>query len=233
MGLETATYISSLVTTNPVSEDGVDEGDDHLRLIKSVLQNTLTGVIVLTGTEAQGATVNDYVLTVSPAPTGYVADMVFLFKANHTNTSTATFKLAGLSALPFTAIRSSITWMGGEVVSGDYVAAIYDSGSASVRLLSSNDAVSRNGDTMASLTVTGALAAGTLAVSGTATGVTPTAGDNSTKFATTAFVVGLGMSALLPGQTGRGGLPIRSDGTTADWGATAFDGLALQRAGVW
>lgn len=40
MGLETANYITQLVATNPVIGDPVKEGDDHLRLIKSVLQNT-------------------------------------------------------------------------------------------------------------------------------------------------------------------------------------------------
>lgn len=41
MGLETATYVSELVATNPVSGDNIGQGDDHLRLIKAVLQNTL------------------------------------------------------------------------------------------------------------------------------------------------------------------------------------------------
>ena len=41
MGLEVATYISSLVTSNPVGgADQKAQGDDHLRLIKSVLQST-------------------------------------------------------------------------------------------------------------------------------------------------------------------------------------------------
>ena len=38
MGLETASYISQLVDTNPVVGDPVGEGDDHLRLIKTVLK---------------------------------------------------------------------------------------------------------------------------------------------------------------------------------------------------
>jgi len=38
MGLETASYISQLVDTNPVVGDAVGEGDDHLRLIKAVLK---------------------------------------------------------------------------------------------------------------------------------------------------------------------------------------------------
>jgi hypothetical protein len=40
MGLETATYVSSLVATNPTGADQKRQGDDHLRLIKSTLQAT-------------------------------------------------------------------------------------------------------------------------------------------------------------------------------------------------
>ena len=41
MGLETGTYISDLVPTNPGASDDQKYGDDHLRLIKSAIQNTL------------------------------------------------------------------------------------------------------------------------------------------------------------------------------------------------
>lgn len=40
MGLETATYLSDLVSTNPLSTDKKKQGDDHLRLIKAALQAT-------------------------------------------------------------------------------------------------------------------------------------------------------------------------------------------------
>ncbi len=41
MGLETGTFIDDLVTTNPLgASDEVKQGDDHLRLIKSVLKTT-------------------------------------------------------------------------------------------------------------------------------------------------------------------------------------------------
>lgn len=41
MGLEAATFIDNLVTTNPVTGDDVSQGDDHIRLIKAVLKQTL------------------------------------------------------------------------------------------------------------------------------------------------------------------------------------------------
>lgn len=40
MGLETGTYVSDLTPTNPISTDKKGQGDDHLRLIKAVLQAT-------------------------------------------------------------------------------------------------------------------------------------------------------------------------------------------------
>jgi hypothetical protein len=39
-GLETAQYVSGLVSTNPATGDNVSQGDDHLRLLKAVLLNT-------------------------------------------------------------------------------------------------------------------------------------------------------------------------------------------------
>lgn len=40
MGLESATWIDDLVTTNPATTDLKQQGDDHLRMIKEVLKNT-------------------------------------------------------------------------------------------------------------------------------------------------------------------------------------------------
>ena len=55
MGIESASYISELVDTNPVVGDPVGEGDDHLRLIKTVLQtqfpNLTAGAVNTTQTE--------------------------------------------------------------------------------------------------------------------------------------------------------------------------------------
>ena len=41
MGIEVATYISGLDENNPAGSDNISEGDDHLKLIKTVLKNTL------------------------------------------------------------------------------------------------------------------------------------------------------------------------------------------------
>ena len=38
MTVESATYISQLNTAFPAAGDNISEGDDHVRLVKSVLQ---------------------------------------------------------------------------------------------------------------------------------------------------------------------------------------------------
>lgn len=40
MAVESASWVTQLVATNPVVGDPVGEGDDHLRMIKTVLQNS-------------------------------------------------------------------------------------------------------------------------------------------------------------------------------------------------
>jgi hypothetical protein len=51
MALETGTYISDLVATNPTSGDPLSQSDDHLRLLKSTIQATFPSVTgAVTGT---------------------------------------------------------------------------------------------------------------------------------------------------------------------------------------
>lgn len=55
MALETGTYVSDLVTTNPVASDGLVQGDDHIRLLKSTIKNTFSNftAVALASTQAQ------------------------------------------------------------------------------------------------------------------------------------------------------------------------------------
>lgn len=43
-GLESVTYISDLVATNPLSSDPAYQGDDHLRAIKTAIKNTFPNI---------------------------------------------------------------------------------------------------------------------------------------------------------------------------------------------
>ena len=58
MGLESATYISELVSANPTATDPISQGDDHLRLIKAVLKNQFSGLSGTTAVTADGAEMN-------------------------------------------------------------------------------------------------------------------------------------------------------------------------------
>lgn len=54
MALETGTYISDLVITNPTAADPKAQGDDHLRLVKATVKATfpnLSGAVTATHTE--------------------------------------------------------------------------------------------------------------------------------------------------------------------------------------
>lgn len=64
MPLETATYVSDLVTSNPAASDGMNNADDHMRMIKATLKTTfpsITGAVTATHTQinnAVAATIN-------------------------------------------------------------------------------------------------------------------------------------------------------------------------------
>jgi hypothetical protein len=58
MGVETATYISQLSTTNPLGSDPISEGDQQIRLIKTVLQAQFSGLAGTTAVTADGAEMN-------------------------------------------------------------------------------------------------------------------------------------------------------------------------------
>jgi len=72
MGVETATYISELSATNPLGTDPISEGDDQIRLVKSVLQSQFTslGAAAVTGTAAELNLIDGY--------TGTTAELNYL-----------------------------------------------------------------------------------------------------------------------------------------------------------
>ena len=79
MGLETGSTISSFITSNPTSSDPVNQGDDHLRLIKSVLQAQFPGsgglgyATAITTTEAEINSLHTgSISTILPTISGYV-----------------------------------------------------------------------------------------------------------------------------------------------------------------
>lgn len=77
MAVESATYVSELVDTNPPSSDNVSQGDDHIRLIKDVLQNTFPSA-----SGVYTALVHDWTAVQTFTGTGSLAAPVELISTN-------------------------------------------------------------------------------------------------------------------------------------------------------
>lgn len=148
MGLETGTYISDLVSTNPVSGDPKSQGDDHIRLLKSTIKATFPNV--------------NAAVTPTDEELNFVDGVT-------SNIQTQLDLKAPLASPVFT---------------------------------------------------------------GTPESTTPAEGDNSTKIATTAFVVNAALTSSLPGQTGNAGKVIMTDGSTADWESTLDTSILVPLVGT-
>lgn len=122
MALETGTYVNALVSSNPASTDGLAQADDHIRLIKTTLKNTLpnaTGAItashselnVLDGATATTAELNALSgLTASTAELNYTDGVTSNLQtqmntkapiASPTFTGTATVPSASITTVDF------------------------------------------------------------------------------------------------------------------------------------
>ena len=97
MALETGTVVNDLVITNPPSGDPKSQGDDHIRLLKTVIKNTFpgfTGSVIVTATDSGAA--NAYVLTPTVALSSYTAGLLVAFIPTVANTGASTINISGL-----------------------------------------------------------------------------------------------------------------------------------------
>lgn len=74
MPLEVASFISQLVSTNPESDDDVPQGDDHLRLLKAVLQATFPNASRAFYFNAGSAKTADYTVLATDENKIFLAD---------------------------------------------------------------------------------------------------------------------------------------------------------------
>lgn len=237
MALETGDYINDLVITNPTSTDPKSAGDDHFRLIKKVMKECLNGfpgAILVTGTDTGVA--DAYAIAPTTALVAYTTPTFFLVKVLNANTGACTLNVSSLGAKNIKTIAGANPSAGD--VSG-YCLFVYDgtnmvllSGSAYLsktgnQTMTGNLTLTGNQTISGTLGVTGNTSlAGTLAVTGggsfasSVTGVTEPSGDNSTKYATTAFATQLAFNATLPAQPGgTQQYQLNSIGGVASWGA--------------
>jgi hypothetical protein len=193
MALETGTYISDLVVTNPTSTDPKSQGDDQIRLVKSVLKNTypnVSGAVTPTHTEL------NYVDGVTSAIQGQIDSKGTITGQTWTGTHAfaSTTSIGNVSATEISyldgvtsAIQTQFTDITGTLIPA-------------------------KGD------ITGQTWTGTHSFTGaTITVPTQSAGDNSTKAASTAYVITQAFSTALPSQAGHAGEFVTTDGTNASW----------------
>jgi len=127
MALETGTYISDLVATNPTTGDPKSQGDDHLRLLKTALRQCFAGFLgaVLIGGADTGV-VDACVLTPATPLLAYTENMMVVFKPKVASTIGApTLNISGLGAKTIQAVDGS-PLLPGDLPAGRYVALIYD-----------------------------------------------------------------------------------------------------------
>lgn len=114
MPLESASYIPGLDVANPSATDPTSQGDDHIRLIKTAVKNTLpnlTGAVTATHSDLNraaetskrqvwagvtGGAASAYTAAGTPAPTSLVDGLVVSMVAHASSTGASTLNLNGL-----------------------------------------------------------------------------------------------------------------------------------------
>lgn len=113
MPVENATFLADLNSLSPAGSEYVSEGDNHLRLIKRVLQNTFQGfngsILNYCGVTTNAD--NNYTVTTSFNIPSYTEGMIILCFINAENTGSSFLRI---NSLPFVPIRT----MKGETLSG-------------------------------------------------------------------------------------------------------------------
>jgi len=127
MGLESARYISELDKDNPAGSDDRSTSDDHHRLTKAVIQETIpntTTVGMLNYVTATG-TPNALTLTLTPALFAYAEGMLIRFKAASNNTAATSIDVNSKGAKDLVTDAGNAL-VGGELLQDGIYAAQYD-----------------------------------------------------------------------------------------------------------
>lgn len=221
MSVETALYPSQLNTAWPLSSDMVSEGDDHVRLLKTVDKTTWRNVAG--AVDASHIELNYIVGVTSPLQgqidgkgsiTGQAWSGAHVFSgtiavptlAQGTSTtgaaSTAFVQNEWATRLPnytgpITASTTQLNYMVG-VTSGVQ-------GQINAKAEKAGDTYTGTHDFSGATSVTAP---------------TRTTGDATSNVATTAFVSATAFSSALPGQAGNAGRVLTTNGTSASWSST-------------
>lgn len=198
MGLESITYISDFVTTNPTSSDPKSQGDDQIRGIKTGVKNTfpnVTGAVTSTHTELNFVDGVTSAIQTQIDTKGAITGQTW----TGTHAFAATFSIGNVSA-------TEITYLDG-VTSAIQTQFADITGT----LIPAKGAI------------TGQTWTGTHDYTGAnLTVATQSPGNNSSYAASTAFVIAQAFASALPSQTGNAGKFVTTDGTTASWASVSI-----------
>jgi hypothetical protein len=194
MTVETATWISQFDTTLPTAADLISEGDDHIRLTKTVLKTQFPNF----GTTAvtASATELNYCVGVTSA-----IQPQFTAKANKAGeTYTGTHNYSGATAVTLPAATTIGVVTAAELLYLDGVTSAIQTQIDTKGAIAGQTWTGTHNYTGAALTV-----------------ATQAPGNNTTAAASTAYVVATAFNSALPGQTGNAGRFVTTNGTVASW----------------
>ena len=199
MALETGTYISDLVSTNPTGSDQKNTADDHIRLIKSTVKTTfpnVSGAVTPTHTEL------NYVDGVTSA----IQTQIDTKGAHAGQVWTGTHNYTGATLTMTTQSQGDNTTKGATT---SYV----DTGLA---LKGNINAQTWTG----THTFSSAIVVPTMTAGDNSTNAASTA-------FTSAAIAAAAFSTALPSQSGNAGKYVTTNGTTASWASVPAAGMTL------
>ena len=218
MTVETALYPSQLNPALPFASDMVSEGDDHIRLLKTVDKTTWGNVA---GAVSASHIELNYIVGVTSPLQGQINGK----GAITGQTWTGAHVFNGSIAVPTLAQATSTTGAASTAfVQNEWVTRLPNyTGPITASTAELNRMVGVTSGVQAQInakaTRAGDTYTGTHDFSGATsiTAPTRTTGDATTNVATTAFVAAAALSTALPGQAGNAGKVITTDGTNASW----------------
>jgi len=226
MSVETALYPSQLNTAWPQAVDMVSEGDDQIRLLKTVFKTTwgnVAGAVLASHIEL------NYIVGVTSPLQGQIDG-----KGSITGqTWTGAHIFSGSIAVPTLAQGTSTTGAASAAfVQNEWTTRLPNyTGPITASTTELNRMVGVTSGVQGQLNARGLIAGqvwgGTHDFSSatSVTAPTMTVGDASNNVATTAFVSATAFSSALPGQAGNAGRVLTTNGTSASWTSTLTTAL--------
>lgn len=221
MSVETALYPPQLNTAWPQAVDMVSEGDDHIRVVKTVLKTTFSNV-------AGAINATDVQINYLVGVTGPIQNQIDGKGAITGQTWSGAHVFSGTIAVPTLAQATNTTGAASTAfVQNEWATRLPNyTGPVNASTAELNFIVGVTSGVQAQINAKAAKAGdtytGTHNFSGatSVTAPTRTTGDATTAVATTAFVAATALAGALPGQSGNAGKVITTDGTNASWSNT-------------